>query len=62
MACSADIVRSDSMGTSNGETEAAFTALNVGWSEIVTSVPIYGGGAAQPVPTDVLVEVRPRQK
>ena len=62
MACSAGIVRSDSTGTSNGEAAATFTALNAGWTEVVTSVPIYGGGAAQPVPTEVLVEVRPRRK
>jgi hypothetical protein len=33
--------------------------MNVGWAEVVTSVPVYGGSIEQPVPTTVLIEVRP---
>jgi hypothetical protein len=60
--CSVGIVQSGSTGTSNGETEATFIASSVGWADVVTSVPIYGGPPDQPVPTEVLIEVRPSKE
>jgi len=59
ISCAQGILRSGQQSTRGGGSSATFIAMNVGWAEVVTSVPVYGGSIEQPVPTTVLIEVRP---